>query len=164
MDAQQVLFRVIVKLQLALICIMYRFAEPPRKMDIRCSNQVSAIFFFDCHDSLEWMLGAFPLLDVLRQVQYFLAVSEKKFALQSEKTSRVLVVYAMTRRANFLVGSAWSLCPSPSVLLEIPRRTGDTRWVRESSVLPYRRRAPAPRTSCHGGRSCESRREWYACP
>ncbi len=92
MDAQQVLFRVIVKLQLALICIMYRFAEPTRKMDIRCSNQVSAIFFFDSHDSFKRMLGAFPFLDVLRQVQYFLAVSEKKFALQSEKTSRVLVV------------------------------------------------------------------------
>ena len=131
MDAQQVLFRIIVKLQIALIGIMYRFAEPTRKMDIGCGNQYSAVFFFDCHDPLERMLGAFTLLDVLCQVQYFLAMSEKKFTLQGQKTGRILVVYAMTGGTDLLVGSRLSLLPVPAPFMKYRAALGTHTRLRD---------------------------------
>ena len=99
MHAQQILFGVVVEIQLALVGMMQRFTYPPGQMHIGGGHQCRAFFFFLSHDALERMFLLFVLFMVAHQVHDFLAMGAEEFTLHGQEAGGVMVVDAMAGRA-----------------------------------------------------------------
>src|SRR5687768_12871130 len=116
--AQQILIGVIVKFQIALICIIYSFANASCQMDIGRCHQCSPVFFFDSHDAIKRMLGPFSFFHVVHNVHDLLAMSSKEFPVQGNEAGRKIVVDTLAGRARFLMGSRRGFTPLPAPFLE----------------------------------------------
>src|SRR3989338_4945450 len=76
--AQQILFGVVVIVQLALIGMMQRLADAAGQMNIRRGHQRRAIFLFHRHDAFERMFRPFVFFMVVHEMHDFVAMGRSE--------------------------------------------------------------------------------------
>ena len=82
---------------------LHRLANAVRKMDVGGRHHDGALVVRDIHDSLQRVLGLFPLLDVAHQIDEFGTVLAQEVAVELYVTGGEAVADAMTGRARRLV-------------------------------------------------------------
>src|SRR4030067_2659924 len=116
--AQQILLRVIVVFQLALVGMMQRLAEAANQMDVGSGHQSRAVFFLHRHDAFERVFLPFMTLMVVHQAHDFVAMGAEELALHRQKSSRVMVMDAMAGGAYRPVRVCRRFQPLPASLMK----------------------------------------------
>jgi alanine dehydrogenase len=113
-DAQEILFLVVVVLELALVGGMQRVADVPREMDVGRGDPRTVRIRLDRDDALERMLRPLLRLPVPDELQDLVPVRGEELALERHVPRGKLVLDAMAGRARRRSGAGRRLAPSPA--------------------------------------------------
>lgn len=118
MYTQQIFSWVVVIFQLALVGMMQRLTNTTGKMDIRRRHQYFVACLFHSHDALQRVLRPLGMLVAMYQTHDLILVGGEKRPLQSNKTCRIMILYAVTGWTDYVVRISWHITPAPAPPME----------------------------------------------
>jgi hypothetical protein len=127
-----------VKFQIALVRVVYGFADASRQVDIGGRYQSSPVFFFNGHDAIEWMLDLFTLFHMVHDVHDFIAMRGIELAAQGNEAGGEIIPDTLAGSTHFLVGACRRFAPLPAPFMEYGPAAGTDSGFRRFVPRPVR--------------------------